>query len=66
MMFLGLKSDNSFILDIGGQQVRQSEQVKLLCVQIDNSLTICHTRQGVMSKSKPKIMCIFKNKTIPQ
>ena len=38
MMFLGLKSDSSFILNIGGQQVKQSEQVKLLGVQIDNSL----------------------------
>ena len=38
MMFLGLKSDRSFILNIGGQQVKQSEQVKLLGVQIDNSL----------------------------
>ena len=38
MMFLGLKSDKSFILNIGGQQVKQSEQVKLLGVQIDNSL----------------------------
>ena len=38
MMFLGLKSDSSFILNIGGQQAKQSEQVKLLGVQIDNSL----------------------------
>ena len=39
MMFLGPKNDNSFILDIDGQQIKQSEQVKLLGVQIDNSLT---------------------------
>ena len=38
MMFLGLKSDRSFILNIGGQQVKQSKQVKLLGVQIGNSL----------------------------
>ena len=37
MMFLGLKSDSSFILNTGGQQVKQSEQMKLLGVQIDNS-----------------------------
>ena len=38
-LFLGLRNDNSFILDIDGQQIKQSEQAKLLGVQIDNSLT---------------------------
>ena len=65
MMFLGLKSDNSFILDISGQQVKQSEQVKLLGVQIDNSLTFdAHVKE--LCRNKPKIMCILKNKTISQ
>ena len=34
MMFLGLKSDSSLILKIGGQQVKQSEQVKLECTNM--------------------------------
>ena len=53
MMFLGLKSDSSFILNIGGQQVKQSEQVKLLGVQIDNSLKFdAHVEELCRKKTK--------------
>ena len=38
MMFLGLRINNSPFLNIDGQKVKQSEQVKLLGVQIDNKL----------------------------
>ena len=58
MMFLGLKSDNSFILNIGGQQVRQSEQVKLLGVQIDNSLTFDTHVKELCRKVNQKL-CAF-------
>ena len=58
MMFLGLKSDNSFILDISGQQVKQSEQVKLLGVQIDNSLTFDAHIKELCRKINQKL-CAF-------
>lgn len=58
MMFLGTKSDDSFCLNIGGQWVKQSKQVNLLGIQVDNPLTTDIWRQGVL-KNKPKIMCIL-------
>ena len=51
--FLGPKSDSSSILNIGGQQVEQSEQVKLLSVQIDNSLKFgAHVKELCQKKTK--------------
>ena len=58
MMFLNLKSDNSFILDIGGQQVKQRKQVKLLGVQIDNSLTFDTYVKELCPKANQKL-CAF-------
>ncbi len=62
MMFSGLKSDNSFILNIGGQEVKQSEQVKLLGVQIDNSLTFDAHVKELCRKINQKL-CAFCSKT---
>ena len=58
IMFLGLKNGNSFILYIDGQQMKQSEQVKLLGVQIDNSLIFDANAKELCRKINQKL-CAF-------
>ena len=58
MMVLGRNNDNSFILDIDGQQIKQSEQVKLLGVQIDNCLTFDAHVKELCQKINQKL-CAF-------
>ena len=58
MMVLGLKNENSFIIDINGHQIKQSEQVKLLGVQIDNSLTFdAHVKE--LCRKVNQTLCAF-------
>ena len=47
MIFLGLKINNSPLPNTDGQKVKQSEQVKLLGVQIDNYILICMLKSFV-------------------
>ena len=61
MIIFRLKSDNSFILNIGGQEVKQSKQVKLLSLQIDNFLTFDEQVKELCQKINQKL-CAFSRK----